>query len=281
MERYQLDENTGDRLSRDGAPEMLLQTGQTVGARRVGELGDAVWAPAAGNRTATGPLVLDRSNQLFGYIDGLEAVNVDLNDSSTLGFISGMDYYIGNLYMLDTTVSQLWRYRPTGDNYSDPREPYFPPESGTNLSTVIDAAIDGSVWLLNPNGNVVKYFGSQQEAFALESITPALSDAVEILGERRRSSQWQALHRRRRQQSHRRLRQARQAPEPDGACRSPWHSPRLPQPVRRRDHELYVHPHRNGALSGSTASDSRVASRLTLYGSIRSIQLEPSSTAIS
>ena len=159
---------------------MLLQTGQTVGARRVGELGDAVWAPAAGNRTATGPLVLDRSNQLFGYIDGLEAVNVDLNDSSTLGFISGMDYYIGNLYMLDTTVSQLWRYRPTGDNYSDPREPYFPPESGTNLSTVIDAAIDGSVWLLNPNGNVVKYFGSQQEAFALESITPALSDAVEI-----------------------------------------------------------------------------------------------------
>ena len=180
LERYQLDQDTGDRLAADAAPQVLVRTGDSVGGRRVGELADAVWAPAAGNRTATGPLVLDRSNQLFSSIEGLGAVNVTLGNPESLGFVDNMQYYLGNLYLLDKTNSQLWRYRPNGDDYALEPEGYFTADTSVNLNPVIDVAIDGSVWLLYPNGTVLRYFSGAQEAFSLDVVDPPLGDAVSI-----------------------------------------------------------------------------------------------------
>jgi hypothetical protein len=180
LERYQLDEGTGDRLAGDGAPVILAGSGTDVGGRRMGEVADAVWSPPAGNRTATGPLVIDRSNQLFGYSEGLGAVNVTLAANPDLGLVTDMENYNGNLYLLDTSRSQYWRYRASGETYENPPEAYFPPEVQVNLSTVIDSAIDGSVWMLNPNGTVFKFFSGTQDAFALDVVDPPLTQAVTI-----------------------------------------------------------------------------------------------------
>lgn len=178
LDRYQLDENTGDHLAGDGTPVTLVRSGVDVGGRRVGELANAVWAPASGNRTATGPLVIDSSNQLFGYSEGLGAVNVTLAPNPELGLVSDMENYNGNLYLLDTSKSQYWRYRASGETFENPPEAYFPPEARVNLSTVIDSAIDGSVWMLNPNGTVFKFFSGTQDAFALDVVDPPLTQAV-------------------------------------------------------------------------------------------------------
>ena len=180
LERYQLDEATGDRLAGDGTPELLLQSGVTVGGRRTGELAEAVWAPAMGNRTSSGPLVLDRSNQLFEISDALGPINVTLADNDNLGFVQDMQYYMGNLYLVDTNNSQLWRYRPSGESYTVAPEPYFADDAGINLGTVIDSAIDGAVWLLHPNGTIMRFFSGIQEAFALDFVNPTLSDAVAL-----------------------------------------------------------------------------------------------------
>ncbi|MCO6449266.1 MAG: hypothetical protein J5I90_00630 [Caldilineales bacterium] len=180
LNRYRLDEATGDRLANDGEAETLLTSGQTVGGRRIGELAHAVWAPATGNRTASGPLVLDRSNQLFSTVEGLGPINVATSDNPDLVFVADMDYYSGNLYLLDTNESQLWRYRPTGDSYTEAPEAYFSAENPVNISSVVDAAIDGSVWLLHPNGTILKFFGGEQEAFALDVVDPPIGDAVAL-----------------------------------------------------------------------------------------------------
>lgn len=180
LTRYQLDENSGDRLAANVAPQVLIRTGADVDGRRVGELAAAVWAPASGNRTASGPLVLDRSNQLFGFADDLGAFNVTLAPNPNIGFIAGMYFYAGNLYLLDTGASQLWRYRPSGENYTFDPEPYFSAETSVNLSPVIDVAIDGAIWLLHPNGSILKFFQGRQEAFALDVVAPPLGDAVTL-----------------------------------------------------------------------------------------------------
>ncbi len=180
FERYQLDEATGDRLAGDGTPELLLQSGVTVGGRRTGELAEAVWAPATGNRTSSGPLVLDRSNQLFEISDALGPINVTLAENDGLGFTKDMNYYMGNLYLMDTTNSQLWRYRPSGESYTVTPEPYFPENASINLNNVIDSTIDGAVWLLHPNGTILKYFSGIQESFALDIVNPPLSDAAAV-----------------------------------------------------------------------------------------------------
>ena len=180
FERYQLDEATGDRLAGEGTPELLLQSGVTVGGRRTGELAEAVWAPALGNRTSSGPLVLDRSNQLFEISDALGPINVTLAENSSLGFTQDMNYYMGNLYLVDTTSSQLWRYRPSGESYTVAPEPYFPEDASINLNNVIDSTIDGAVWLLHPNGTILKFFSGIQESFTLDNVNPPLSNAVAV-----------------------------------------------------------------------------------------------------
>ncbi|NOZ50964.1 MAG: hypothetical protein GXP37_13115 [Chloroflexi bacterium] len=179
LERYQLDENTGDRLG-DRPAEVLVQKGMTVGGRRVGELAFAVWAPASGNRLSSGVLVLDRSNQLFNYSDGVGITDAKLAENPDLGFVSDMVYYLGNIYLLDKPKSQIWRYKPEGDVYDLPPEPYFSSDTVVNLAQVIDVAIDGAVWLLHPNGAILRFFGGVQEAFALDPIDPPFSDAVAI-----------------------------------------------------------------------------------------------------
>ncbi len=177
LERYYLDENSRDRLS-ERPPEVLVQTGMTVGNKSVGRLQYAVLAPAAGNRLASGILVLDYSNQLFNYSDGVGLTDTKLAENPDLGFVDDMNYYNGNIYLLDRINSQLWRYRGNGEYYDIPAEPYFSPETSVNLTQVIDVAIDGAVWLLNPNGVVFRYFAGAQEPFALDSIDPPFSDAV-------------------------------------------------------------------------------------------------------
>ncbi len=177
LERYRLDENTGDRL-RDETPEVLIRSGDSIGGRRVGELAFAVWAPAMGNRTVTGPLVLDRSLQLFGVVESLGAVNVALAANPSLSTVTDMQYYIGNLYFLDTANSQVWRYRPTGEGYENTPEPYF--QTALNLSPAIAMAIDGAIWLLHPNGTVLRYFNGVQEPFALDVVDPPIGQAAAI-----------------------------------------------------------------------------------------------------
>ena len=181
FQRYQLDEATSDRLATDVEnPRTLLKSGDTVEGRAVGQLSEAVWAPTEGNRTATGPLILDHSIQLFGINEGLGPVNVAMSDNPSLQFVSGMNFYNGNIYLLDSVGNQLWRYRPTGANYLNPPEPYFPPDTTVDLKSVIDVGIDGYVWLLYPNGSMLKFLSGVQEPFALEQVDPPLTQAVAL-----------------------------------------------------------------------------------------------------
>ncbi len=45
---------------------------------------------------------------------------------------------------------------------------------------MIDSTIDGAVWLLHPNGTILKFFSGIQESFTLDIVNPSLSDAVAV-----------------------------------------------------------------------------------------------------
>jgi len=181
FERLQLDDATGDRPAPGTEnPKPLLRTGEVVDGRVVGQLAHAIWAPAAGNRTVTSPLIMDQGIQLFGINEGLGPVNVALADNPYLKFVNGLYFYNGNIYLLDSVGGQFWRYRPSGSNYLNDPEPYFPPGTTVNLKSVIDVGIDGYVWFLYPNGSMLKFLSGVQEPFALEPIDPPLTQAVAL-----------------------------------------------------------------------------------------------------
>jgi outer membrane protein assembly factor BamB len=85
----------------------------------------------------------------------------------------------GNLYVLDTSAGQLWRYRPLAEGYGNPQEPYFE-KPVTELNTVVDMAIDGNVYLLQADGRIRKFFGGSEKPFNVGGLTEALKKPVAI-----------------------------------------------------------------------------------------------------
>ncbi len=181
FERYQLDDATSDRLATNiENPRLLLSAGEAVEGRTVGQLAQAIWAPTEGNRTATGPLIMDHSLQLFGINEGLGPVNVAMAENNALQFVNNMYFYGGNIYLQDSVGNQFWRYRPSGVNYLNPPEPYFPADTPVDLKSAIDIGIDGDVWLLYPNGSMLRFLSGEQKPFALEQVEPPLTQAVAL-----------------------------------------------------------------------------------------------------
>jgi hypothetical protein len=83
--------------------------------------------------------------------------------------------YAGNLYLLDSGLQQVLRYRPGSDlSYTEAPDQYFPPETPVDLSSVQDMGIDGNVWMLYPNGNVGKYLSGKSEPFSLQGLPAPL-----------------------------------------------------------------------------------------------------------
>jgi hypothetical protein len=76
-------------------------------------------------------------------------------------------------------ANQLWRYKPQGEGYAGAAEGYFVKPPG-DLSNVIDVAIDGSVYLLHSAGQVRKFFGGEEKAFAASGMAEQIKRPVAL-----------------------------------------------------------------------------------------------------
>jgi hypothetical protein len=86
----------------------------------------------------------------------------------------------GNLYVLDN--SQVWRYKPLGDGFGTMPEAYFNTPPG-DLSTVIDMAIDGNVYLLYADGHIRKFFGGAEQTFTPTDLPDAVVRPVALFAD--------------------------------------------------------------------------------------------------
>ncbi len=173
VERFRLN-NLGDGLQPDEGG-VIVERGKTVGSTVVGELVDMVWASPAGARTQAALLVLDSNGTLFEYQPPweLKVRPVAMRDMWQQPRLAST--YAGNLYLLDSGLQQVLRYRPGQDlSYTEAPDQYFPPETPVDLTGVQDMAIDGNVWTLFANGNVGKFLSGKREAFDLQGLPAAL-----------------------------------------------------------------------------------------------------------
>ncbi len=173
VERFRLN-NLGDGLQPDEGG-VVIERGKTVGSTVVGELVDMVWASPAGARTQAALLILDSNGTIFEYQPPweLKVRPVAMRDMWQQPRLAST--YAGNLYLLDSGLQQVLRYRPGSDlSYTEAPDQYFPPETPVDLSSVQDMGIDGNVWTLFPNGNVGKYLSGKSEPFSLQGLPAPL-----------------------------------------------------------------------------------------------------------
>ena len=161
-----------------GEPVMAVAKGVTVGDRVVGDLIDIVWVEAGGGRQKSALIVLERGG-LIEYDLAFGPAVVRFAESGPSASARRVDTFDGNLYMLDVTARQVWKYLPSDAGYTTLPEVYFetPPPG---IENAIDLAIDGNVYLLEANGTAHKYFGGSEVPFSLTGLPSPIGKPVAV-----------------------------------------------------------------------------------------------------
>lgn len=77
--------------------------------------------------------------------------------------------YGGNVYVLDQGVSELYKYAKEADGFGQ-RQRWLAPGVTADFSKVLDLAIDGRVWILQPDGVVLRFDRGGRTNFRIQPI---------------------------------------------------------------------------------------------------------------
>lgn len=80
------------------------------------------------------------------------------------------------LYFLDPANNQVWKYTKMNEGFGIPQE-YNP---GIDLSTAVDFAIDGAIYIANENDTITKLFSNQEVDFNFTNMPQDIGDIKNV-----------------------------------------------------------------------------------------------------
>ena len=83
-----------------------------------------------------------------------------------------------NIYLLDAAGNEIWAYRATADGFSKPSRKNT---VKSDLKESIDLAVDGNLYVLKSNGDVIKTYSGSPRDFALKNLPEGLGEVTQIL----------------------------------------------------------------------------------------------------
>jgi len=95
------------------------------------------------------------------------------------GNINSFISYGGNLYLLDTGKSRIWKYIATDVGFSETRE-YLNPDTLPDLGLATSMAVDGGVWVGTRDGKILHFVGGKEESFAPRGVEPLLGKTLVV-----------------------------------------------------------------------------------------------------
>ncbi len=102
------------------------------------------------------------------------AINLKNGRENTLGMAS----YNNKLYLIDKKDNQIYSYAKSGDGFPNATA-WF--KIATDLSDVASLSIDGSIYILKKNGQLLKYLKGKEEEFKLDYVEPAIEEAKKVM----------------------------------------------------------------------------------------------------
>jgi hypothetical protein len=103
---------------------------------------------------------------------------LEVADAATWVAPSHLFAFGNRLYLLDQGINQILRYDPA--NYAQAPEAWFAAQTPVNLSGTQALAIDGDIWLLFADGQVLRYRQGLQVSFLLENSIPLTGAPVDL-----------------------------------------------------------------------------------------------------
>lgn len=95
------------------------------------------------------------------------------------GMISGLVAFGGNIYLLDTQKSRIWKYVATEKGFSELFE-YLNPDTLPDLSKAINMAIDGSVWIGTSTGKIMRFTSGKENPYVPQGADTPLGSNLQV-----------------------------------------------------------------------------------------------------
>lgn len=96
------------------------------------------------------------------------------------GTIGSMTSFGGNIYLLDTGKSRIWKYIAADNGQFSDRQQYLNPDEFPDLSGGTSLAIDGSVWVGTNSGSVLRFTQGKEQTFLPQGVDPALGTHLAV-----------------------------------------------------------------------------------------------------
>jgi hypothetical protein len=145
-------------------PSTVIKKAQPVDEHVVSDLQDMTWVEGSGNQRSR-LVVLDTAGGLLGFDSTFGASSLPLGGQDKWQQAQLMLGYQGKLYIVDPKANQIWRYLPGEKGYEGDPEQYFASGSPTDLTGVQAMSIDGNIWLLFPDGRLLKFLAGEAQPF--------------------------------------------------------------------------------------------------------------------
>ena len=159
-----------------------ISTANTVAATKVDATTNPLLAYAA-SHTGTSYLTEDATNIYTADATGITQIAKKTSTSKTLvtnkgtwQSVGGFETYLGNFYLLDTKAGIL---KFASGNYV--KSNYFAAGVSPDLTQVTSIAIDGSIWVLESNGNILKFTKGKQDSLTVSGLDKPFSSPTRIV----------------------------------------------------------------------------------------------------
>lgn len=94
------------------------------------------------------------------------------------GKSGGLGVFFGNIYILDKTAKQILKFVFTSSDYV--KTNYFTKDTNPDVSTANSIAIDGSIWVLENDGTVLKFTRGASDNLSITGLDKAFSSPTRI-----------------------------------------------------------------------------------------------------
>ncbi|MBN2854568.1 hypothetical protein JXK06_03510 [Patescibacteria group bacterium] len=105
--------------------------------------------------------------------------NTNISGYETENGLVSFALYSTNLYLLDRENNEIKVHRKTGTNYG-PSSNWFKEE--VDLAKSQDLYIDGSIYVLNNDASVLKYYTGKKQDYSAQALEPLSSNFKKIIG---------------------------------------------------------------------------------------------------
>jgi len=130
---------------------------------------------------------IDKNNNIYYFnLENIIQLNTETGEIANLAInlvgssqdVVNMTCFNNRLYLLDKKNNQIYRYNKSADSF--PKAQVWLKEK-EDFSNAVNMAIDGHIYVLKSNGELLKFLKGRKQEFKLEIIEPALEQPIKVI----------------------------------------------------------------------------------------------------